>query len=285
MRYLCSFLLLFLVWSPFLVAQDKADPKVDKALIDSLRIVHDRGGDLYNAGDHAAGYRMYQGGLLVAKGLLGHRPSLVRMIDEGMAAADKQSTVAKRAFQLHELIEKVRTELQSTEPAPLPELPSKKVGEPMKPIDPKEPEKENPKEAPKEAPKENPKEAPKEKTPTGEVLTVPPRDVTPKRNDNPPAKIGEIESGVVGRVIIGGKAAQGVDVTFHSLKENKRYTGTSGPEGVFTISNLPLGMYKITLKPTDQSKVKIGPAYEKVDTTTLRFELEKPGEKFDVILE
>lgn len=269
MRYLYSFLLLFLVWIPFLVAQDKADPKVDKALIDSLRIVHDRGGDLYNAGDHAAGYRMYQGGLLVAKGLLGHRPSLARMIDEGMAAADKQSTVAKRAFQLHELIEKVRTELQSTKPAPLPELPNKKVGEPMKPIDPKEPEKENP----------------KEKTPVGEVLTVPPRDVTPKRNDNPPAKIGEIESGVVGRVIIGGKAAQGVDVTFHSLKENKRYTGTSGPEGVFTISNLPLGMYKITLKPTDQSKVKIDPAYEKVDTTTLRFELEKPGEKFDVILE
>jgi hypothetical protein len=85
---------------------------VDRQIADALREMHDRGADLYNAGDVTGGYRVYQGGLVVARGMLGHRPELQKLIADGLAAAERQPAVARRAFMLHELIEQVRSELR-----------------------------------------------------------------------------------------------------------------------------------------------------------------------------
>ena len=111
MRHLLSVALFAGLFVPAASAQDaKGTP--DRQIAEALRDVHDRGAELYNAGETAAGYRMYQGGLVVARGLLGYRPDLQKLISEGMADADRQASVARRAFALHELIEKVRFELR-----------------------------------------------------------------------------------------------------------------------------------------------------------------------------
>src|SRR5262245_1984563 len=111
MRFLLSLALCTLVL-PAAYSQDTRVP-FDKQASEALREVHDRGAELYNAGDAAAGYRVYQGGLIVARGLLGHRADLQKLIADGMADAERQSSVARRAFVLHELIERVRGELRN----------------------------------------------------------------------------------------------------------------------------------------------------------------------------
>src|SRR5215210_2700545 len=92
-------------------AQEAKTP--ERQVADALREVHDRGRELYNAGDTAAGYRMYQGGLLVAHGVLSQRADVQRIILNGLIDADREPSVARRAFLLHEVIEKVRVELRS----------------------------------------------------------------------------------------------------------------------------------------------------------------------------
>jgi hypothetical protein len=95
------------------------DPKAfDKLVVDSLKEVHNRGADLYNVGmDFGGAYRMYEGGLIAVRPLLGHRPNEQKLIEEGLAAAEKEPNAARKAFLLHEAIEKVRANLR----VPLPE--------------------------------------------------------------------------------------------------------------------------------------------------------------------
>src|SRR5262245_41807762 len=94
------------------------DPKAfDKLVVDSLKEVHNRGADLYNMGkDFTGAYRMYEGGLMTVRPLLGHRPDEQKAIAEGLAAADKEPDVARKAFMLHETIEKVRAALRTPPP-------------------------------------------------------------------------------------------------------------------------------------------------------------------------
>ena len=68
-----SFLRYLLFGICHIAAGARTKSTLDRQIADALRDVHDRGADLYNAGDEAAGYRVYQGGLIVARGLLGHR--------------------------------------------------------------------------------------------------------------------------------------------------------------------------------------------------------------------
>jgi hypothetical protein len=95
------------------------DPKLpdvktfDKAVIDSLRAVHNKGADLYNkTEDHAGAYRLYQGALETVQPLLAHRPEAQKIITDGLAAAEKETTLARKAFVLHETIESVRKQLK-----------------------------------------------------------------------------------------------------------------------------------------------------------------------------
>jgi len=111
MRFALTLVLLGAL-APVALAQDANS--IDKQINESLREVHDRGADLYNSGDVVAGYRIYQGGLIVARAALGHRPQLQKIIADGMTAAERQPSVSRRAFLLHELIEQVRTELRTS---------------------------------------------------------------------------------------------------------------------------------------------------------------------------
>lgn len=104
----------------------------DKLVVDSLKEVHNRGADLYNTGnDFVGAYRMYEGGLLAVRPLLGHRPDEQKAIDEGVAAAEKETDLARKAFLLHETIERVRTGLRV--PLPEPKKPETKTPEVKKP--------------------------------------------------------------------------------------------------------------------------------------------------------
>jgi hypothetical protein len=96
-----------------------ADPKLpdvkafDKAVIDSLREVHNKGADLYNtSSDHAGAFRIYQGALEAVRPLLAHRPGAQKIIDSGLASAAKEGDIDRKAFVLHETIESVRKQLK-----------------------------------------------------------------------------------------------------------------------------------------------------------------------------
>jgi hypothetical protein len=110
MRYIVPALLAIGISDAALAQGTKTS--LDQQVAEALQDVHDRGADIFNDGDKAAGYRIYQGGLIVARGLLGHRPELQKLITAGMASAERESSVGNKAFALHELIEKIRGELR-----------------------------------------------------------------------------------------------------------------------------------------------------------------------------
>lgn len=88
-------------------------PDLDRTVLDTLREVHNKGAELYNAGDHAGALRLYQGGLIVAKSFLAHREKLRADVGEGLDQVEKSQADGKlKAFRLHEVIEQVRGELK-----------------------------------------------------------------------------------------------------------------------------------------------------------------------------
>lgn len=85
----------------------------DRLVVDTLRDVHNRGADLYNTSkDFPGAFRMYEGALRTVRPLLTHRPVAQKMIEDGLAEADKESAPAQKAFKLHETIEAVRKHLK-----------------------------------------------------------------------------------------------------------------------------------------------------------------------------
>ena len=86
--------------------------EANKRVADALLEIHETGRAIYNNdGDYTGAYRIYQGGLMVARRMLADRPDLQKVISDGMAAAERLPTVDRRAFRLHEVIEAVRMEL------------------------------------------------------------------------------------------------------------------------------------------------------------------------------
>jgi hypothetical protein len=88
--------------------------ELDKLAADALREVHNRGAELYNRGDPAGCYRMYEGAIIAIRPFLAHRPAAVKALDDGLAEVSRSSDGVKvQAFRLHELIEQVRTDLKA----------------------------------------------------------------------------------------------------------------------------------------------------------------------------
>jgi truncated hemoglobin YjbI len=96
----------------------------DKLLADALKEMHNKAADVYNGGDPAGCYRMFQGGLYAARPLFASRPELQQLIDQGLQAAERQTSTAGRARSLHETIEALRSRLKQTATAKPPEAPS-----------------------------------------------------------------------------------------------------------------------------------------------------------------
>jgi hypothetical protein len=84
---------------------------LDEGVYKTLRDIINRGADLYNTGDRAACYRLYEGALLALKPLLDHRPDAQKAIDAGVADADRMPAVADRAFALRSVIDKIRNDI------------------------------------------------------------------------------------------------------------------------------------------------------------------------------
>jgi hypothetical protein len=84
----------------------------DRQIIDLLASIHDRGANMFNAGDHVGSYRLFQGTLLTVRLVL---PKEVQdLVDRGFARADMEPNYVRRALVLHEVIEDVRKKLHPT---------------------------------------------------------------------------------------------------------------------------------------------------------------------------
>jgi hemoglobin len=90
---------------------------LDTRVADSLRDVINHGADLYNSGDWAACYRLYEGALMGLKPLLEHRPELQRAIDTGLATARGNPSADRRAFDLRFVIDKIRGDIRGVKAA------------------------------------------------------------------------------------------------------------------------------------------------------------------------
>ena len=107
----------------------------NRRIADALLEIHETGRSIYNNdGDYTGAYRIYQGGLMVARRMLADRADLQKVISDGMAAAERLPTVDRRAFRLHELIEAVRMELgkASSKGSDKLTIPPREVGPPTK---------------------------------------------------------------------------------------------------------------------------------------------------------
>jgi outer membrane biosynthesis protein TonB len=261
----------------FSSASSAADPAFDKTLRDSLAQVHNKGADLYNQSkDYAGAYRVYEGALLTAKPLLGHRAATQKAIDDGLAAAAKEADAARKAFLLHETIERVRADLKeaAAEVKKSPEVKKtedpKKTEEPMKSPDVKKAE--EPTKTPEVKKTEEPKTAPAPK----------PVD-DPKKANPPPAAPGK---GVRGVVTYMGKPVPAADLTFVTLDlpAPKVVAATTNADGSYA-ADLPQGRYRVTVAATANGKALLPARYATTDTSGLTVTVAAGGNTFDIRLE
>ena len=116
--YLCA----LLAGPQALQAEELKSREIDKILYDVLKDNHNRGADLYNAGESAACQAYFEGTLRTARAIMVHRPSEQKFVDEALARSLLLPTSSQRAFALHEAIERLRKTLQSTPSATTPEI-------------------------------------------------------------------------------------------------------------------------------------------------------------------
>jgi hypothetical protein len=99
---------------PKLTSAPQAPPAArptDNGLFVTLKEVINRGADLYNDGDPAACYRLYEGSLMTIRPALDRYPQLQSDIARGLRAAEKDPVVWRRAFTLRDVLDKVRAEV------------------------------------------------------------------------------------------------------------------------------------------------------------------------------
>lgn len=226
-------------------AQPPAGKDFDKTVISTLRDIHDRGADLYNLSkDYTSAYRLYEGSLLTVKPLLAHRPDVQKSIEDGLAAAGKEADVARKAFLLHETIEKVRTELKAPPPAPKPKESDPKPKEPMP--KPKEPE---------------PKPKPKEPEPKPKVEA----------------------STISGKVTIQGKPLVEGTVTFTSPDpKGKTAAAAINKDGSFALKDLPPGKYVVSV--TSKTPGVVPAKFGTPETSGLTYTAAAGMNQFDIDL-
>jgi hemoglobin len=106
---------------------------IDKHVYNSLRDVINHGADLYNAGDWAGCYRLYEGALMAVEPMLGHRAELQKAIRDGVQNARRNPAVDRRAFDLRGVIDRVRNDVNPNPKKPATDKPTDKPAD--KPAD------------------------------------------------------------------------------------------------------------------------------------------------------
>jgi hemoglobin len=122
---------------------------VDAMLYTNLRDIINRGAYLYNGGDWAGCYRVFEGALMATRPLLQTRPHLQKAIDDGLARAEQRPLVWQRAWALREVIDQIRTEINPNPQAKKPAeekkpVEERKSTEAKKPADEKKPDRKPP---------------------------------------------------------------------------------------------------------------------------------------------
>ncbi|MBA4188682.1 MAG: hypothetical protein C0467_11845 [Planctomycetaceae bacterium] len=218
----------------------------DKLVVDALREVHNRGADLYNTTrDFDGAFRTYQGGLVAVKPLLNHRPEAQKLIEDGLAAADKEPTPARKAFKLHETIEAVRKSLKDANEPPIkPIKPDPKPVEPVvepkpKPIKPIEPDPKTKSKDPVE-----PAPNPKAKDPTEPKKTKEPAEPKKPKDPNP---VSAKSTGITGKLTLKGQPLAAGELTIVSLGlAQPRVYSTAVKEGSYSFAEvIPPGKYVV----------------------------------------
>jgi outer membrane biosynthesis protein TonB len=287
----------------FLVASaGAANPAFDKALRDSLADVHNKGADLYNQGkDYAGAYRLYEGALRTSRPLLAHRPTTQKLIEESLTAAGKESDPARKAFLLHEAIEKVRADLKDAakaapEPKKTVEPEPKKTTtpEPKKTTTPEpEPKKTTtpePKKTPEPEPKKTttPEPEPKKSTPEPKVTPEPKKTTTPepKKGTEEPKK-SAAGPGVSGVVTYKGQPVPNADVMFISLDRPApvAVATKTGADGAYTVAGLAPGRYAVTVSATANGKAVTPPRFATTDTSGLTVTVAAGANSFNIALQ
>jgi outer membrane biosynthesis protein TonB len=247
-----------------------ADPAFDKALRDSLAAVHNSGADLYNQGkDFPGAYRMYEGALRTSQPLLAHRPETQKKIADGLAAAEKEKDVARKAFLLHQAIEAVRGDLKEPATGAVTPTPKKTVTpelEPKKTVIP-EPKK-------TVTPEPEPKKT---------VTPEPKKTVTPEpKKTAVPEKLPTVK----GVVTVKGEPVANADVTFTALDRLKvpPVTVRTAANGAYTL-NLVAGRYAVSVAAGANAKAALPPRFATAATSGLTVVVPAGSSTFDFNLE
>src|SRR5947209_877620 len=82
-------------------------PSPDAHLCDAVTLVLDKGSTLYNQGDEAGCYRLYQGALIALGPTLDRRPELEKVVSAGLAAAGREPVPGERAWRLRRVLDRV----------------------------------------------------------------------------------------------------------------------------------------------------------------------------------
>lgn len=99
------------------VAESMDRKTLEKAIYANLKDVINHGANLYNTGDWNGCYRVYEGALMTLRPLLAHRRGLQDAIDTGIASAQQDPMLPRRAFVLREVLDRIRSELRGNAPA------------------------------------------------------------------------------------------------------------------------------------------------------------------------
>jgi truncated hemoglobin YjbI len=90
---------------------------LDAALYNNLKDVVNRGAALYNSGDQAGCYRLFEGALMTVRPLLAHHPELQKAVDDALKGAEQDPMLSRRAFMLRAALDKVRADIKPREAA------------------------------------------------------------------------------------------------------------------------------------------------------------------------
>lgn len=219
----------------------------NRRVADALLEIHENGRAIYNEnGDYAGAYRIYQGGLMVARRMLADRPDLQKAIGDGLIAAERLATADRKAFRLHEVIEAVRGEL------------GRSAGKA----------------------KEAVTIPPREVKPSGSGGTKADPRPAAKVSEVQGGVVGRViwQGAPVGGVEV-------TFVTF-GPQPPRVYETTTGAQGVYEIPTLPPGKYIILIAPGPNATVKKLPErYATATASPLRFDIKAGGEKLDFVLQ
>ncbi|MBV8269597.1 MAG: group 1 truncated hemoglobin [Planctomycetaceae bacterium] len=89
------------------------DSRIDRAIYQTVNL----GAVIFNQGDHAGCYRLYQGALLSLEPMLAHRAGVRQEVAKGLRDVDALPTYTQRAIELRRVLDNVLTAVRSG-PAP-----------------------------------------------------------------------------------------------------------------------------------------------------------------------